>query len=218
MKEQRFKRIIGISGSPRKGGNTDLLLDEALKAARSKGAKTKKIILSELNFSPCMECENIRKDGVCILKDDLRMLYSEIENSDGIILASPIFFGSVSAQTKMMIDRFQCLWLAKNIFVSPAKPLATHGKTCKPQKRKVGAFICVEASTRKDFFENAKSIVKNFFATIDASYEEELLCSGVDKKGAVKRNKGCLGKAFKIGENIVCPRKKAGWLPKQGVV
>lgn len=205
MKEQEFKRVIGISGSPRKCGNTDLLLDEALKAARSKGAKTKKVILSELIFSPCMECENIRKDGVCILKDDLRMLYSEIENSDGIILASPIFFGSVSAQTKMMIDRFQCLWLAKNIF-----------KTCKPQKRKVGAFICIEASTRKNFFENAKSIVKNFFATIGASYEKELLCSGVDKKGAVKKNKGCLSKAFEIGENIACPRPKGRRASKTG--
>ena len=184
-------KILGISGSPRKGGNTDLLLDEALEVAREKGAKTKKITLSELNFSPCMECENIRKDGVCILKDDLQMLYSEIENSDGIILASPIFFGSISAQTKMMIDRFQCLWLAKNIF-----------KTYKSKKRKVGAFICVEASMRKDFFENAKSIVRNFFATIDTDYREELLCSGIDKKATVKEKPECLKAACKIGGKI----------------
>ncbi len=73
MKNLKIKTIIGILGSPRKGGNTDILLDEALKAARGKGAKTKKIILNELKFSPCQECENIRKDGVCIIKDDWQM-------------------------------------------------------------------------------------------------------------------------------------------------
>ncbi len=92
----------------------------------------------------------------------------------------------------MMIDRFQCLWLAKNIF-----------KTYKPKKRKIGAFICVEASKRKDFFENAKSIVKNFFATIDADYKEELLCPGIDKKGVVMERPECLKKAFELGERIV---------------
>lgn len=215
MKEQKLKRVLGISGSPRKGGNTDLLLDEALKAARRKGAKTKKIVLDELKFSPCQECKNIRKDGICVIKDDWQNIFSEIENSDGIILASPIFFGSVSAQTKMMIDRFQCQWLAKNKFVPPAKPLATHGKTYKPKKRKatcheagrVGAFICVEASRRKDFFENAKSIVRNFFATIDVVYKEELLCSGVDKKGAVRERPECLKRASEIGKKIISFRR-----------
>lgn len=191
MIEKKTKRILGILGSPRKGGNTELLLDKVLEAARRKGAKVKKIILNELKFSPCLECEKIRKDGVCIVEDELTPLYSEIENADGIVLASPIFFGSVSAQTKMMIDRFQCLWLAKNIF-----------QTCKTKKRKVGAFICVEASNRQDFFENAKSIVRNFFATIDTDYKEELLCSGIDKKGAIKEKPECLGKASEIGERI----------------
>jgi multimeric flavodoxin WrbA len=191
FQDSRGKRIIGISGSPRRGGNTDLLLDKALEGARGKRAKTKKFILNELKFSPCQECKNIRKDGVCIVNDGLQPVYKEIEKADGIILASPIFFGSVSAQTKMMIDRFQCLWLAKNIF-----------KTYKSKKRKVGAFICVEASTRKDFFENASSIVKNFFATIDAVYKEELLCSGIDKKGAIKEKSECLKAAFKIGEKV----------------
>ena len=191
MKDKKLKRIVGISGSPRRHGNTEILLDKALEAAGRKGAKTKKIILNELKFSPCQECENIRRDGICIVKDNWQTIYSEIEESDGIILASPVFFGSVSAQTKMFIDRFQCLWLAKNIF-----------KTYEAKKRRVGAFICVEASDRKDFFENAEAIVKNFFVTIDADCKGELLCSGIDKKGAVNENGKCLREASDIGERI----------------
>ncbi|MBU0533953.1 MAG: flavodoxin family protein [Candidatus Omnitrophica bacterium] len=191
MRKQKAKRIIGILGSPRRGGNTKILLDKALEAARRKGAKTKKIILNELRFSPCQECENIRKDGVCTIKDDWQKIVSEIKKADGLILASPIFFGSVSAQTKMFIDRFQCLWLAKNVF-----------QTYKAKKRKIGAFICVEASDRKDFFENAKAIVKNFFVTIDTDYKSELLCCGIDSKGAINKKPNCLKKAFEIGEKI----------------
>ncbi|MBU1913373.1 MAG: flavodoxin family protein [Candidatus Omnitrophica bacterium] len=184
-------KILAISGSPRRDGNTEILLDKALDAAKNKGANIKKIVLSELKFSPCLECENIRKDGICIIKDDWQKIVSEIKKADGLILASPIFFGSVSAQTKMFIDRFQCLWLAKNIF-----------RTYKAKQRKIGAFICIEASDRKDFFENAKAIVKNFFVTIDTDYKGELFCCGVDKKGAVKKKSNCLKKASEIGKRM----------------
>jgi multimeric flavodoxin WrbA len=189
--EDEKKRIIGISGSPRRGGNTELLLDKALEGAQGKGAEARKIILNELNFSPCQECENIKKDGTCIVEDDMQNIYPKIREADGIIIASPIFFGSVSAQTKMFIDRFQCLWVAKNIF-----------KTYKFDKKKIGAFICVEASQREDFFKNAKSIIKNFFATIDTVYKEELLCSGIDKRGAVLGKSKCLEAALNLGGKI----------------
>jgi multimeric flavodoxin WrbA len=136
--------VLGISGSPREGGNTDTLLEQALSGAKSKGASVEKIVLNNLNFSPCQECNNVREDGVCTVKDDMQTVYAKIESAGAIILASPIFFGSLSAQTKMMIDRFQCLWLSEYVF-----------KTRAIEKNKNGAFICVEASTRKDFFENA---------------------------------------------------------------
>ena len=108
--------ILGINGSPRIGGNTDILLDKVLEGAKAKGAKTEKVILNTLKFSPCQECENIRDDGTCIIEDDMQPLYKKIEEAEAVILASPIFFGSLSAQTKMMIDRFQCLWRAKYLF------------------------------------------------------------------------------------------------------
>jgi len=184
-------KVLGINGSPRIGGNTDILLDKVLEGARSKGAKTEKVILNNLKFSPCQECENLRDDGSCIIEDDMQPLYRKIEEADGVILASPIFFGSLSAQAKTMIDRFQCIWRAKYVL-----------KIDIFKKKKKGGFISVEASTREDFFDNAKAIVKNLFKTIDVSYKEELFCSGVDEKGSILKHPEVLKKAFALGERI----------------
>ncbi len=183
--------VLGINGSPRMGGNTDILLDKVLEGAKNKGAKTEKVMLNNLKFSPCQECDKLKNDGSCIIEDDLQPLYKKIKEADAAILASPIFFGSLSAQTKMMIDRFQCLWRAKYIL-----------KKGILKKNKKGYFISVEASTRKDFFENAKSIVKNFFVTIGVDYKEELFCSGVEEKGSILKHPDIFKKAFKLGERI----------------
>jgi len=179
-------RGVGICGSPRRGGNSEILLDEFLKCLEEKGTETKKFILNEMKFVPCQECENIRKDGRCKIQDDMQKIYSEVEGADIIVVSSPIFFGSLSAQIKMMIDRFQCQWLGINIF-----------KTYTPKKKK-GYFICVEAGDRDDFVENAKSIIKNFFVTIGATYSGEVICKGVDKKGKIREKKECIEKISRI--------------------
>lgn len=184
--------IIGISGSPRIGGNTDLLLSKALEGAESKGAKVEKVILNNLKMSPCQECKKVRDDGTCLVEDDFPPLHERIKKADAVILASPIFFGSVSAQTKIMVDRFQCYWRYRYIL-----------KKVKSEKKKPGAFICIEASTRKDFFDNAKSIVKNAFATIGIDYKDELLCPGIDDKGEILKHKNFLEKASEIGKNLI---------------
>ena len=185
-------KVLGINGSPRIGGNTDILLEKVLEGAKTKGAQIEKVVLNTLNFSPCQECENIRDDGTCIIEDDMQSLYRKIEEADAIILASPIFFGSLSAQTKMMIDRFQCVWRAKYILK----------KDIFKRKAK-GAFISVEGSNKQDFFDNAKSIVKNLFATINVDYQEELFCPGADAKGSILKYSDVLEKAFQLGKRIV---------------
>lgn len=185
-------KVLGINGSPRIGGNTDILLDKVLEGAKTKAAQTEKIILNNLKFFPCQECENIKDDGSCIVKDDMQPIYRKIEESDVIILASPIFFGSLSAQTKMMIDRFQCLWRARYILKKDIF-----------KKKRRGVFISVEASRRNDFFDNAKAIVKNLFATVNADYYGEFFYSGIDAKGSILKYPDILEKAFALGQRAV---------------
>ena len=183
--------VLGINGSPRIGGNTDILLDRVLEGADRQGGRAEKVILNGLKFCPCQECEDITGDSVCVIDDDWHEVYKRIENADAIILASPIFFGSISAQSKMMIDRFQCVWRAKYMLKKDIF-----------NRRKKGGFISVQASARKDFFDNAKSIVKNFFAVINVDYKEELFCPGIEEKAAILRYPDILKKAFELGQRI----------------
>jgi len=112
-------RVLGIAGSPRRGGNTDLLLDEVMKGAKSKGAKVKTIVLNDLDISPCQHCDACFEAGVCKVKDDMQMVYQEMEKADRIVLASPVHFLGLTAQMKAMIDRGQALWARKYILEKP---------------------------------------------------------------------------------------------------
>lgn len=191
MKAASKVKVLGINGSPRIGGNTDILLDRILAGARDKGADTEKIILNELKIAPCQESANPRSDGQCMLKDDMSSVYKKVKTANAIILASPIFFGSVSAQTKTMIDRFQCAWRAKYVL---KKDLFG--------EKKIGAFVSVAAFDRKDFFENARAIARNLFATINVEYKGELFFSGLEKKGDVLKHPDFLEKAYELGCNM----------------
>jgi len=187
--------IIGISGSPRAGGNTDTLLNKALEGARSKGAEIEKIVLNDLKMVPCQECEEVKDDGTCKVEDDFQALYGKIQRADAVILAAPIFFGSLSAQTKIMIDRFQCCWRYKYA-------LSAKGGKASSGKMRPGALILVEASKRESFLENAKSIVKNFFATANVDYKNDLFCPGLEEKEAALKHAEILEKAFELGKKL----------------
>ena len=184
--------VLGISASPRKGGNTDILLDKALSGAKENGARTEKVILNSLKMVPCQECREVKDDGTCKIEDDFQIVYKKIKRADALIFTSPIFFGSLSAQAKIMIDRFQCSWRYKYVLKKP------------PAKKNIpGAFISVEASKRDDFLANAKAIVKNFFATAGVDYKDELLCRGVEGKGDILKDARALKKAFNLGKTLL---------------
>src|SRR5512135_2416002 len=103
-------KVLGILGSPRRGGNTEILLKAFLEGAAAGGAEVEEIRLRELKISPCMEIYHCFKDGTCPIKDDMLGLYDKLVAADVVVLASPIFFYNVSAQAKAMIDRTQALW------------------------------------------------------------------------------------------------------------
>lgn len=94
---------IGISGSPRKEGNTAILVKEVLRHLRG---KKRFISLADLNIHPCDSCDRCWKENIeCVIDDDIRWIIREMEKADAIILGSPCYWGMVSAQMKMLIDR-----------------------------------------------------------------------------------------------------------------
>jgi len=106
-------KIVGILGSPRKGGNTEILLDVALKEAQKNGVLISKIPLREKEIAPCNGCMKCEQTGKCVIKDDMQEIYKEMLESEGIIWATPVYFWSMSGQTKAMMDRTIALTFPK---------------------------------------------------------------------------------------------------------
>jgi multimeric flavodoxin WrbA len=106
-------RIIGIVGSPRVGGNTEILVGEALKAAEGDGAETELLRLADKEIKPCDACLSCRKTGECRIEDDFKSVFEKMVQADGIILGSPVYFSSATAQMKALIDRSGYLSMAR---------------------------------------------------------------------------------------------------------
>jgi multimeric flavodoxin WrbA len=102
-------KMLGIIGSPRKNGNTEILMNEVLKVAREAGFETQMFLMSEKKVAPCDACGTCFEVGDCVVQDDMQELYSMMEQADGIVFGSPVYFGSVSAQMKAIMDRMFAL-------------------------------------------------------------------------------------------------------------
>jgi rRNA maturation RNase YbeY len=187
-------KVLGITGSPRRGGNTDLLLEEFMRGAASNGAEVKTIVLNNLKISPCQHCDACLEKGICKIKDAMQMIYQELEQADRIVLASPIQFMGVTAQMKAMIDRCQCLWARKYVLKIP--PLGDG-------RERKGFFISVGGRKILNLFEPALAVVKTVFRTMDVAYAGELLFSGIDEKGAITKHPDALRRAFLAGQKLV---------------
>ena len=189
-------KVLGIMGSPRIKGNTDLLLEEALKGAKSQGAEVEKIVVDKLKISPCKEYLGCFKDGNCVIRDDMDDIYPKLLGADVVIIASPMFFYGVSSQAKALIDRCQALWARKHIL-----------KQSLPNSGRKGAFIAVGATKGKRLFEGAILTVKYFFEAIGVEYADELLIRGVDARGEIKEHPIALSDAFELGKRVVQAKK-----------
>ena len=97
--------ILGISGSPKKNGNTEFLLNEALKVASEMGFRPKKLLCSESKVGFCIDCGDCAKGKPCSIDDDMDKYYESMFEADGFIVASPVYFGSITAQLKAIFDR-----------------------------------------------------------------------------------------------------------------
>jgi len=116
-------KVLGIIGSARQGGNTELLLENTVDGAKAAGAEVEIIRLSDLKIEPCTNCGGCDENGECIQQDDMQGLFEKLLTNDIILLASPIYFMGLSAWTKAFIDRCQSLWVRKyRLERLPAKP------------------------------------------------------------------------------------------------
>ena len=196
-------KVIAFNGSPRKGGNTQTLLAEAVRGAREQGAEVTVYDLNWMNIKPCQNCGSCDKTGQCVMLDDMQTIHQDIRTMDRIIVASPIFFFGLSAQTKAMVDRCQAFWSMKYVENKPIPP-GPHGRK---------GLLLLVGGMKKDEknpgFECSGVTAKAFFRTVNVPQHETLGYGSVDEKGAIVKHPTALKDAYEAGKALVASSTKS---------
>lgn len=188
--------ICGIVGSPKKKGNVDLLVSQVLEGAVSLGAEVGKVYLNDLKIKPCQDCGKDPHPEYCLFDDDMQTVYQMLETCDAIVLGSPVYFDTVSAQVKLMVDRSNCLMPYTKL------PDGSFGFIRRMKKKKKGVFIAVAGAEQE--FETIITTVKGFFNWANIELTETILYSHSDQDyGGVKKDRGMMKKAFQVGAKLV---------------
>lgn len=195
-------KVLGISSGPRRDGNSDLLLKEALAGAAAAGAETEYLSLRGMKIGPCVECNACYKTGCCRIQDDYQSVFAKLLSVDRLVFASPIFFMAVCAQGKLLIDRNQCLWSRKYVLKQPLFPDLDVDRRA--------LVIAVGGSRSKRMFESVYFTMKYYFDVLDMSYHSNLFVNGVDEKGEIREHPTAMQEALRLGGDLVSgPRRKS---------
>ena len=187
-------KVLGIAGSPRRGGNTDTLLARFMEGAAGKGAEIKTLVACDLNINGCLHCDACLTKGQCKIQDDMQIVYREMEAADRIVLTSPLQFLSVSAQLKALIDRCQALWARKYILKVP--PLGD-------ERERWGFFISVGGrKTVSNLFDAELATIRILFKTLNVVYTGDFLVRGIDARGDILKHPESLEEAFLAGQKF----------------
>lgn len=180
-------RVLALMGSPRKGGNTDLLVEEFLKGARLKGAEVDKVWLNDLKIRGCQACLACHKTGKCRQKDEMSRLYDLLFKADLWLLASPVYWWGPTAQTKAMIDRWYCLAYGD-------KPEIIKGKKM--------VLITASADSVKIATPYLFGMLREACRFLQMKWAGEIAVQA-GPKGEVAKKRGVLKKARNLGARLV---------------
>ena len=186
--------IVAFHGSPRAGGNTEILLRETLKAMNPLEHNVRFFTLSGMDIKPCQNCGDCDDSGACTIHDGMEDIYDAIRKADRVIVASPIFFFGLSAQTKIMIDRCQAFWCEKYLLKQPIPP-GVFGRK--------GLLLLVGGMRNQTGITCGEATAKAFFRSVNVQEHETLSFLGVDKKGAIIDHPTALQEGFEAGKRLV---------------
>lgn len=174
-------KVLGFVSSHRKGGNTEILVAEVLASAQEAGAETEIILARDLTIQPCDGCRACNKTGVCHIHDDMQQVYPRIESADAIVIGTPVYFWTISAQCKAFMDRTYCYHISRRM------------------RGKVGAAV---VATRRAGASQAYSAINNFFTL------QRMLTAGAtfgfgEERGQVRQDAQALAETKALGRVIV---------------
>ncbi|MBQ7888825.1 MAG: flavodoxin family protein [Erysipelotrichaceae bacterium] len=176
------KKILILSGSPRKHGNSDLLCDEFMRGALEAGHIVEKIRIQEKKVAYCTACYACRKTGSCAIKDDMAEIMERMISCDVMVLASPVYFYSIDAQLKTVIDRSLCRW--------------------REVKNKEMFYIMTSADEENECMDTTLACFRGYASCIGGAVEKGIIYgTGVYHAGEIKETK-YMHEAYEMGKNV----------------
>ena len=194
-KEISHRRMLGIVGSPRRGGNTETLVDEVLRGAEEAGALVEKVILSELDIAPCRACDACRRTGKCVQQDDMSAVLEQMMRSQVWVLGTPVYWWGPTAQFKAYLDR----WYVGGNVIS----------------RREGQRVILVIPFEDTDASTARHVVGMFedvLAYLKVELSATVLAPGVLHRGEVSEHSSVLAVAYRAGQEAVKVKRGSGWL------
>lgn len=189
-RKPKTKKVLVLLGSPRKKGNSATLAERIIKGAEAAGATVERVYLHGQNISPCNACYACRKEDAegCVIDDDMQPIYEKLVDSYAWVIASPVYWFTMSAQTKLFLDRcFALLGYKKNIFKG---------------KRIAIAMSYADADPFSSGCVNALRAFQDAF-TYTGSEIVGMVYGSADKAGEIKSNKRLMTQAEELGKELV---------------
>jgi multimeric flavodoxin WrbA len=184
--------LLIVLGSPRKNGNSEILAQHVAKGMEEGGGTVEYIRLAGLTLSPCQGCGGCEKTGECVIKDDMGAIYERADAADRILVASPVYFYALTAQTKAFIDRFQARWSRRYLL----------DNRFRLEEQRKGYLLSVAATKGAKVFDCSLLTMRYFYEAMDMTFAGSFLLKGVDQRGAVRNLPEELARAEAFGRDI----------------
>lgn len=182
--------LVCLHGSPRPGGNTDLLLEALGEGAAAAGARVQRFHCRTLDVRPCTGCGSCSSTGDCVHVDEMERVYRAVDEAGALVVGAPVYFLGAPARLKAVIDRCQCRWVRRYVL----------GST--PENERPGAFLSAAGSPAHSVFTCAQRTVEALFDALGFTCRANLLYENVDEKGAICSHPTALDEARSLGETL----------------
>lgn len=193
-----MNKILGIGGSPRKGGNSDILMKRFLKGARDEGVTTEEIQLRDYQFQPCIGCERCRKDKRCTgLLDGMQLIYPKIREASGLIAITPIYNYNMTALLKSFIDRLYCFYN-----FSDERPGYWSSQLAGQGRKAIIAAVGEQATREEGGMDLTLDTLRRSIVALGYEVIGELPILGIFARGKVKEYPQILEQAEALGRQL----------------
>ena len=199
-------RVLGIAGSPRRHGNSERLLLSALDGAREAGADTEVLVAADATLRPCQGCNACSLTGECVQHDGGTAFYGALDKADAVIVSSPVFFATVPATLKVLIDRLQPYW-ARTYVLGQQRP-----------PRRPGGILIARSGGDPYGYAAAEATIRSALAVLDVDVLGQVVTEGVDRPADLDARPDALDEARTLGRRVAeeAARRATGGRPRTG--